>query len=499
MNEIRNNGYNAENLKNKTSSNLRKIITGLGIEIGEKHMSKASYIDIIMKNKDKSSDLVEKLLDKNLNGNNSNSNGLADCNGGNITKTPDIINSQTKIPENNQNSPHNLVNLNNLDITNKMAANNSNLNTPLNLNENDDVNSRTLSNNFLNSKRNTDAVHLNSNTHQNENMNKFSSKQNLNSSQQNLTHNNYSNYGQPNAQSNFTANSVNRNNKKVLVNNAFNNTKIDLQENNNPQSRFSGQNVFALQNNMVPMQQSTSGIQRQNFSSLSANNSKLNINRQAGVTRSHISTVSQGGRSRMSQVRPKGRYPPIFLKPFANITKDVHQNPDYNIDISHLMQVIGGSLAVYGGIYYLYQYGDASHFSGFNLDNMVKLTIDNQDLLLKGSTVLILGLLTYLCVSYFKRKQELNEQCRLLAERCYEDTCSYFSEKEMKNTQLHMSVEDLISDLSRQFGYSKERFTHEIWNLHLENLFLNDERFKVGHQVENGEIQANLIYENLNL
>ena len=75
--------------------------------------------------------------------------------------------------------------------------------------------------------------------------------------------------------------------------------KIDLQENNNPQSRFSGQNVFALQNNMVPMQQSTSGIQRQNFSSLSANNSKLNINRQAGVTRSHISTVSQGARSRI--------------------------------------------------------------------------------------------------------------------------------------------------------------------------------------------------------
>jgi hypothetical protein len=519
MNEIRNNGYNTENLKNKTATNLRNIITGLGIEIGEKHMPKSSYIDIIMKNNSKSNEIVEKLLDNNLNTNNSNSNGLIDCNGGNITKTQNIINSQSKFQENSQNSLHNLVNLNNLDIKNKMAANNSNLNTPVNYHEKDDVNTKTLSNNFLKSKRDTDRIHLNSNTHQNHNIipnneiniNKFSNKQlnqhnassnrNLNSSQQNLNKNNYSNYGQPMAQSNFTTNSLNMNNKKILVNNAFNNTKIDLQENNNPQSRFNSQNLFALQNNMVPIQQSTSGIKRQNTSNLSANNSKLNINRhnQGGVSRSHISTVSQGRRSQIGAVRPSGRYPPIFLKPFANITKDVHQNPDYQIDISHLMQVIGGSLAVYGGICYLYQYGDSNHFSGFNLDNMIKLTVDNQDLLLKGSTVLILGLLVFLCISYFKQKQEYQEQCRLLAERCYEDTCSYFSEKEMKNTQLHMSVEDLTSDLSRQFGYSKERFTHEIWNLHLENLFLNDERFKVGQQVENGEIQTNLIYENLNL
>ena len=197
-----------------------------------------------------------------------------------------------------------------------------------------------------------------------------------------------------------------------------------------------------------------------------------------------------------SRLRPKGRYPPIFLKPFVNITKDIYNNPDYQIDISHLMQVIGGSIAVYGGIYYLYQYGDQH---GLNLDNMINFTVNNQVFLLKSSTVLIIGLLVFLCINYFKLKQEYEEQCRMLAERCYDDTCSYFSEKEMKNTQLHMSVEDLISDLSRQFGYSKERFTHEIWNLHLLNLFLLDERFRIGHQVENGEIQANLIYENLDL
>ncbi|MFO0515263.1 MAG: hypothetical protein ACK5YA_00250 [bacterium] len=220
------------------------------------------------------------------------------------------------------------------------------------------------------------------------------------------------------------------------INDALNNTRIDLREN------------------------STSGIQP------------------FARTPSKISIVSK---NTVRKIKSPGF--PVLSK---------FKNTDGEIDYKLLLSVIGGSLSVYAFIYYAQKNcnKEANH-----LTTLIELAESNQEVILKFGSIVVFAALTYLIYLYIKTKSEYNDYCSNLANICYRNTVSYFELKENDHAQHHITESSFINDLARNYSYSTKKFIEDVYTPYLKAMILEDSRFKLRDLVDEGEIKAFLIYE----
>lgn len=162
-----------------------------------------------------------------------------------------------------------------------------------------------------------------------------------------------------------------------------------------------------------------------------------------------------------------------------------------DLDYPLIMRLIGGSLTTYALAYYFYKYKNESCF---NLNNIITFSSNNSDVLLQGASVILFALLLTLIYVYYKQRAEYKEHCEALAKICYEDTITYFEEKEMENSQHHICEDSLIIQLSKTFNYSESKFIKDIYLPYLKNTLAADPRFVLKDLVEDGEIKAFYIY-----
>lgn len=161
------------------------------------------------------------------------------------------------------------------------------------------------------------------------------------------------------------------------------------------------------------------------------------------------------------------------------------------LDFPLIMRLLGGSLTVYGFAYYFFKFGNET---SFNLENIINFTNENSEIILQGTSVVLVAALIILVYFYFKNRSEYKDCCENLAKICYEDTINYFEEKEMENSQHHICEDSLITQLSKTFDLSEEKFKKNVYVPYLKKILLADERFVLKDLVEDGEIKAFYIY-----
>lgn len=166
-------------------------------------------------------------------------------------------------------------------------------------------------------------------------------------------------------------------------------------------------------------------------------------------------------------------------------------NTKNEVDYPLIMKVFGGSIAVYALVYYLHAYRDDTCF---NLNNIIKVSSNNSEVIIKGFSVLVLVLLVWLIYNYFKQCSEYNQYCDKLATRCYEDAIVYFESKNQEKSTHHMTEELFIAKLSNAFSFQIKKFKEEIYNNKLKNLLLGNPRFSIKELVEDGEIKSFIMY-----
>ncbi len=174
--------------------------------------------------------------------------------------------------------------------------------------------------------------------------------------------------------------------------------------------------------------------------------------------------------------------------PILNKFKKTNGDVDYKL----LLSVVGGSLSVYAFLYYLQKYctNDINCF-----ESIFKFAETNQDAILKGGSIVIFAALVFLVYLYIKKKAEYHDFCHNLATKCYQITLNFFESKAFEHPQHNISETCLINDLSKRFSFPSKKFTEDVYTPFLKNMLIEDSRFKIKDLVDSCEIQAFLIYE----
>eukprot|EP00340_Litonotus_pictus_P006630 CAMPEP_0170529520 /NCGR_PEP_ID=MMETSP0209-20121228/24516_1 /TAXON_ID=665100 ORGANISM="Litonotus pictus, Strain P1" /NCGR_SAMPLE_ID=MMETSP0209 /ASSEMBLY_ACC=CAM_ASM_000301 /LENGTH=454 /DNA_ID=CAMNT_0010821577 /DNA_START=61 /DNA_END=1425 /DNA_ORIENTATION=- len=295
------------------------------------------------------------------------------------------------------------------------------------------------------------------------------------------------NYDPMNTRTSFNSGYRNSQNQRSEVRGSSNNKVVNVsQPNTDPRkySQVSSKSLKALNTNNIHGNLNSTEQHRKEVNDafyncrIDLNEGKVNISgvKPFSKTPSQISTIStRRRRNRQSHF--------ILLRPMTDING--------HVDYIELLKLIGGSLAAYAAIYYLFKHRDDS---SINLQNLTSFLTTNSDIIIKGTTVVLIVTLVWLIYNYHIQKNEYNYYCETLAKKCYQHTVEYFEEKGLENTQHHMNEEELIENLARTFEFSTDKFKREVYDPHLEYMLSMDRRFSMKDLVEDGEIKAFWIF-----